>query len=213
MANYSTYIFDLDGTLLNTLGDLTASVNHALRQHGLEGKTQDEVCKMVGNGITKLVERAVGEAGTDFAVLLKSFSQHYALHCMDTTAPYAGITEMLQQLREKGKKIAVVSNKTDSAVRTLVQHFFPALVDIAIGEHEGVRRKPAPDMVLEAMRMLGCEADECIYVGDSDVDLDTAHAAGVECISVLWGFREKELLEAHGATHFAATPGEIAATA
>ncbi|MCF0183363.1 MAG: HAD-IA family hydrolase [Bacteroidaceae bacterium] len=209
MKQYENYIFDLDGTLLDTLGDLHAAVNHALVSQGLEPRTREEIRRMVGNGVTTLVERAMGEAGLDFNALFASFSAYYAQHSMDTTAPYAGVMDMLRRLRERGCRIAVVSNKVHSATVPLCRHFFGDLIDVAMGENEaaGIRRKPAPDMVFAAMREMG--VTEAVYVGDSDVDIDTARAAGLPCISVLWGFRERELLEAHGASCFAQTPDDI----
>ena len=204
-----TFIFDLDGTLLNTIDDLQAAVNHALGEFGIPPRSQEEIIRMVGNGVSRLVERALGDAGVDFKALFATFSEYYARHCMDHTAPYPGIMEMLGRLRERGCRIAVVSNKVDTATKPLVRHFFGDLVDVAMGENEaaGVRKKPAPDMVFAAMREMGVE--DAVYVGDSEVDVETARAAGIPCISVLWGFRDRECLLASGATEFAETPEEI----
>ena len=213
MKQYDTYIFDLDGTLLDTLDDLTAAVNYALRQHGMPEHTREEVRQMVGNGVRLLMMRAVpdGEKNPSFDDAFRTFREYYMEHSLDTTRPYDGIPELLQTLRRQGKRVAVVSNKFYAATRELCQHFFADSVEVAIGEHEaeGIRKKPAPDTVNEAFRQLGVGRDNAVYVGDSDVDLQTAANSGLPCISVLWGFRDQTFLEAHGATTFASNPGEI----
>lgn len=213
MKQYDTYIFDLDGTLLDTLDDLTAAVNYALRQHGMPEHTREEVRQMVGNGVRLLMMRAVpdGEKDPRFDDAFRTFREYYMEHSLDTTRPYDGIPELLQTLRRQGKRVAVVSNKFYAATRELCQHFFADSVEVAIGEHEaeGIRKKPAPDTVNEAFRQLGVGRDNAVYVGDSDVDLQTAANSGLPCISVLWGFRDQTFLEAHGATTFASNPGEI----
>jgi len=211
MKQYSTYIFDLDGTLLNTLGDLCASCNYALKTKGFPERTLDEVRRFVGNGVAKLVERAV-PAGTSAqltAEALSVFRQHYLEHGLDTTCPYDGILEMLAELKRRGKRIAVVSNKFNDATRQLCAHFFPDTVEVAIGETSTIRKKPAPDTVIEAMRQLGVTAEDAVYIGDSDVDVMTARNSGMPCISVLWGFRDKDFLIESGATTFAVTPADI----
>lgn len=209
---YTTYIFDLDGTLLNTLNDLAASTNYALRQHGMPERTLEEVRRFVGNGVRLLMERAVPE-GTDEALFEETFAtfkHHYMEHNMDTTSPYDGVQEMLRQLKRKGKRLAVVSNKFYAATQELVAHFFPE-VEVAIGENEaeGIRKKPAPDTVMEALRQLGVSSEGAVYVGDSDVDLMTARNSDLPCISVLWGFRDKDFLIEHGATEFVTKPNEL----
>ena len=213
MKQYDTYIFDLDGTLLDTLDDLTAAVNYALRQHGMPEHTREEVRQMVGNGVRLLMMRAVpdGEKNPRFDDAFRTFREYYMEHSLDTTRPYDGIPELLQTLRRQGKRVAVVSNKFYAATRELCQHFFADSVEVAIGEHEaeGIRKKPAPDTVNEAFRQLGVGRDNAVYVGDSDVDLQTAANSDLPCISVLWGFRDQTFLEAHGATTFASNPGEI----
>lgn len=213
MRQYDTYIFDLDGTLLDTLDDLTAAVNYALRQHGMPEHTRKEVRQMVGNGVRLLMVRAVpdGDKNPRFDDAFRTFREYYMEHSLDTTRPYDGITELLQTLRRQGKRVAVVSNKFYAATRELCQHFFADSVEVAIGEHEaeGIRKKPAPDTVNEAFRQLGVGRDNAVYVGDSDVDLQTAVNSGLPCISVLWGFRDQTFLEAHGATTFARNPGDI----
>lgn len=208
---YDTYVFDLDGTLLDTLGDLAASCNYALRTNGLPGRTVDEVRRFVGNGVRKLMERAVpgGADNEKFDAAYAMFREHYLQHGLDTTQPYPGIMPMLERLRAQGRGIAVVSNKFDAATKRLCRHFFGDLVDVAIGESEGVRKKPAPDTVVEALRVLGASADGAVYVGDSDVDVMTARNCGMPCISVLWGFRDREFLIEHGATTLVAEPSEI----
>ncbi len=211
MKEYSTYIFDLDGTLLNTLGDLCVSCNYALKTMHFPERTLDEVRRFVGNGVAKLMERAV-PAGTSAeltAEALDIFRRHYLEHGLDTTRPYDGIPEMLAELKRRGKRIAVVSNKFRDATRQLCAHFFPDTVEVAIGETSTIRKKPAPDTVLEAMHQLGVTADGAVYIGDSDVDVMTAHNSGMPCISVLWGFRDKDFLIESGATTFAETPADI----
>ena len=212
---YTTYIFDLDGTLLNTLDDLAASVNHALHVHNMPEHSVDEVRQMVGNGVRLLMERAVpgGAANPLFDEAFATFRQHYLEHSLDTTRPYEGIPELLRQLKQRGCLTAVVSNKFDAATKELCRHFFADTSDVAVGEHEaaGVRKKPAPDTVNEALRQLGIGKDGAVYVGDSDVDVMTAKNSRIPCISVLWGFRDKNFLLAHGATTFVSSPAELLA--
>ena len=209
---YSTYIFDLDGTLLDTLADLAAAVNYALRQHGMPEHTIDDVRRFVGNGVRKLMERAIpdGEKNPDFEATFATFREYYMHHSLDTTRPYPGIIETLEALKAKGCRLAVVSNKMMAATKELVAHFFPE-IEVAIGENEaaGLRKKPAPDMVHEALQQLHAEAGTAIYVGDSDVDIQTAKNAGLPCISVLWGFRNKTFLTEHGAQQFAEKPADL----
>ena len=211
--SYQTYIFDLDGTLLDTLGDLAASVNYAMRTHGMPEHSVDEVCRFVGNGVRRLMERAVpgGAAHPAFEAAFATFRRHYMEHSLDTTRPYEGIPEMLQELKRRGRHTAVVSNKFDAATKELCRHFFPDTIDVAVGEHEaeGIRKKPAPDTVVEAMRQLGVSPDETVYVGDSDVDITTARNCNIPCISVLWGFRTKEFLLEHGATTLVEHPHQL----
>lgn len=208
---YNTYIFDLDGTLLSTLGDLAASCNYALRSCGMPERSLDEVRQFVGNGVKMLMIRAVlgGEENADFEKAYATFREHYMNHNLDTTAPYPGIMDMLKRLSEGGAKLAVVSNKFYAATQELVAHFFGDYVKVAIGEREQIRKKPAPDTVIEALRQLGADANSAVYIGDSDVDIDTARAAGMPCISVLWGFRDKDFLIQHGAETLVESPEEI----
>lgn len=211
--SYRTYIFDLDGTLLDTLGDLAASVNYAMRTHDMPEHSVDEVRLFVGNGVRRLMERAVpgGAAHPAFEVAFATFRRHYMEHSLDTTRPYEGIPELLQELKRRGRHTAVVSNKFDAATKELCRHFFPDTIDVAVGEHEveGIRKKPAPDTVLQALSQLGVGQEGAVYVGDSDVDIQTARNSGLPCISVLWGFRDREFLLAHGAETFVSQPSEL----
>ena len=209
--NYDTYVFDLDGTLLSTLGDLAASCNHALRANGMPERTIDEVRRFVGNGVKKLMERAI-PGGLDNPLFEKTFAdfrQHYMQHNLDTTKPYPGVMEMLESLRSRGKKVAVVSNKFYAATQALCKHFFGDLVDVAIGEREGIRKKPAPDTVNEALAQMNVGKERAVYIGDSDVDIMTANNCGMPCISVLWGFRDYDFLVEHGATIFVTSPLQL----
>lgn len=210
---YQTYIFDLDGTLLNTLDDLAASTNAALRHSGMPERTTDEVRCFVGNGVRLLMERAIpdGAANPLFDDTFAYFRQHYLHHSLDTTRPYDGIPELLAELRRQGKHVAIVSNKLHAATEALARHFFPDTVEVAIGENEaaGIRKKPAPDTVLEALRRLEAPAESAVYIGDSDVDIQTARNCGIPCISVLWGFRDKDFLLTHGAQKLVTHPLEI----
>ena len=210
---YSTYIFDLDGTLLDTLGDLAASVNYALRMHGMPEHTIDDVRHFVGNGVRLLMERAIpdGEQNPDFEATFATFRQHYMEHSLDTTRPYEGISDALKALKAQGCRLAVVSNKMMAATQELCQHFFPDTIEVAIGENEaaGIRKKPAPDTVYAALRMLNVERKGAVYVGDSDVDIETAKNSGLPCFSVLWGFRDKDFLIRHGAKTFISAPSEL----
>jgi phosphoglycolate phosphatase len=210
---YNTYIFDLDGTLLDTLGDLAAATNYALRQHGMPEHSIDDVRRFVGNGVRKLMERAIpdGAHNPDFEATFATFRQYYMQHSLDTTQPYEGISETLAALKAKGCRLAVVSNKMMAATQELCQHFFPDTIEVAIGENEaaGIRKKPAPDTVYAALDVLGEGKGNAVYVGDSDVDIQTAANAGLPCISVLWGFRDKAFLTENGAKTFISTPSEL----
>lgn len=211
MHKYKTYIFDLDGTLLSTLADLAASTNYALRTHHMPERSLDEVRRFVGNGVKKLMERAIpdGLSNPLFEETFATFRQHYMQHNLDTTQPYPGIMQLLEQLKAEGKNIAVVSNKFYAATRELCRHFFGDLVPVAIGEREDIRKKPAPDTVIEALRELGVDKEGAVYIGDSDVDIMTAKNSGMPCVSVLWGFRDKEFLLEHGATTLILKPEEM----
>ncbi len=192
-------IFDLDGTLLDTLGDLAASVNHALLLHSYPARSTQEIRSFLGNGIRVLMQRAVegreGD-GADFESVLADFRSHYMAHCLDTTHPYPGIVPLLTGLRAEGIRTAIVSNKLHAAVTELHRHFFADTIDEAVGEGGAVRRKPDPSGVLAALARLGGEKEEAVYVGDSEVDLQTARAAGLRCVLVSWGFRDEAFLRA-----------------
>lgn len=208
---YRNYIFDLDGTLLDTLRDLAFSTNYALRQHGMPEHPISDIRQFVGNGVGKLIERAVpgGLGNPLYEATLDTFRKHYLQHSLDTTTPYPGIVDMLNELRGNGCRVAVVSNKFYDATRELCRHFFADTVEVAIGERSDIRRKPAPDTVLEAMRQLGIDRRLTVYVGDSDVDVETARNSSIPCISVLWGFRDRQFLVDHGATTFVSSPSQI----
>ena len=213
MQQYDTYIFDLDGTLLDTLDDLAAAVNYALRVFGMPEHSRDAVRRFVGNGVRMLMIRAIpdGELNPQFDDVFKTFREYYMLHSLDTTRPYDGVPEMLATLRERGCRLAVVSNKFDAATKELCRHFFADTIEVAVGEHEaeGIRKKPAPDTVFEALRQLEVGKEEAVYVGDSDVDIATARNSGLPCISVLWGFRDQNFLIGHGATTLISRPEEL----
>lgn len=198
---YKAVIFDLDGTLLDTLGDLHAAVNHALRAFGFPERSLEEVRRFIGNGVKKLMERSTPD-GTDEATnekCLDCFRKYYLEHMQDMTAPYEGVTELIKSLRKKGIKTAVVSNKLHQAVYELCEDYFPGLIDEAIGVSVESERKPCPVNVYKAIKNLGVNEKECIYIGDSEVDVKTSHNAGLECIGVTWGFRDKQELLAAGA--------------
>jgi len=210
--NIKAVIWDLDGTLLNTLDDLAASTNAALVQNGLPQRTTDEVRCFVGNGVHKLIERAVPELGENhpkFQQVLDSFVAHYGEHSRDNTRPYDGIMEALEALEKMDAVHAIVSNKIDFAVKALSQDYFPGRMKSAVGDDPSRRKKPAPDSVLEAMRQMGVNAQECVYVGDSDVDVHTARNAGIPCVAVTWGFRDENCLREAGAEHIAHTPAQL----
>ena len=206
-----TVIFDLDGTLLDTLTDLTNSVNYALECFQLPTHSREAVRQMVGTGIYVLFEKAIpgGRSFAEYDDCVKTFQQHYELHKKDFTCPFPGIMDLLKSLSEQGYKLAVVSNKFDRAVKGLCQDFFTPYITTAIGESARVARKPAPDTVFEAMAELNVTPESCIYVGDSDVDIATATNSGIPCISVTWGFRDRAFLTEHGAAYFADNAQDI----
>ena len=209
---YKYVIWDLDGTLLNTIEDLHASVNYALERYGQPIKTLKETTRNVGNGIRLLISRSLegGEENPLIEEVFSAFKAHYAENCLNLTRPYDKIPELLQTLKASGVKMAVVSNKIDFAVKDLRDRFFPWL-DVAMGEQSGIARKPDPAMVYLAMEELGATAAETVFIGDSEVDVVTARNAGLDCIAVLWGFREREELEDVGGKTFAESADELAA--
>ena len=204
-------IFDLDGTLTYTLQDLCDSTNHALREMGWSERTLDEVRQFVGNGVHRLIERAVpmGVTPDMLEQCFSLFQRHYLVHCQDHTCLYPGVEDMLRDAHSRGFRTAIVSNKLQAGVDELYKVFFRDVIDVAIGEREGIRRKPAPDMVDTALAQLGLSRDEVVYVGDSEVDVATALNAQLPCIAVLWGFRDKAQLEEAGATTFLSHPREL----
>ena len=213
MPAYKTAVFDLDGTLLNTLEDLTISTNAALAAHGMPAHPIEHVRRFVGNGIALLIHRAV-PAGTPAdveAAVLEDFKRHYGAHCEDHTGPYPGIPEMLERLRAAGVALAVVSNKADFAVQELVERQFPGTFDAVLGENEaaGISKKPAPAMVEAALARMGRGRDGMVYIGDSAVDVRTAANVGCPCLSCTWGFRTRDELVRAGATTFVDTPEEL----
>lgn len=210
---YNAVIFDLDGTLLNTLEDLADAVNYALKEFEKPLRTIEEIRQFVGNGIVKLVERSVPQETKEQEreEILDVFRSYYGRHCQDKTAVYEGMIEVLQDLKQKGIRVAVVSNKADFAVQKLIPIYFSDLILMAKGENEaaGVRKKPAPDMVQAVLQELGCTKEETVYVGDADVDLMTAKNAGLPFIGVSWGFRGRAFLEKLGAERIADEPKEL----
>lgn len=206
-----TIIFDLDGTLLNTLEDLADSVNYALREYGLPERTLQEVKKFVGNGVELLMERAVagGLSKEDQQECLIVFKQHYSENMNHKTRPYTGILDLIRELREKRYHIAIVSNKFDSAVKELNIEYFEGLFPVAIGASDTIAKKPAPDSVMEALRQLGVSKEQALYVGDSDVDVMTARNSGLSCVGVTWGFRDEELLSSMGASYIIHEPCQL----
>lgn len=204
-------IFDLDGTLLNTLGDLRAATNHALEVRGLPPHSMEEIRQFIGNGIRLLICRAMPE-GTPEAEIdaaLDDFKAYYAAHIHDRTVPYDGIPELLTALRKRGIKVAVLSNKIDSASQQLIEYFFPGKTDVVFGEHVGVPRKPDPTSCRMVMQQLGVQPEQVLYVGDSGTDMQTAKNAGLYAVGVTWGFRSKEVLLKCGADVLVHRPEQI----
>ena len=213
MYQYDAVLFELDGTLLNTLTDLTAAVNHTLRQYGYPARTADEVREAVGNGVRRLIERTLpgGAADPRMEEALAAFKHYYTEHCDVLTRPYEGVLEAVTALHEAGLKLAIVSNKNDEAVRALARTYFGSLVNVAIGGQEGMPRKPAPQMPQAALAALGAVPERTLFVGDSDVDLETAQNAGMDCMLVGWGFRDAKALAALRPRYLVADPAEMPA--
>ena len=210
---YEAVLFDLDGTLLDSLPDLVTSVNCILEARGYPTRTAEEVRRFIGDGVVALIARALpeGTAEAEIASCVTAFRAHYGVHMQDTTAPFAGIMELLDRLLAAGCRLGVVSNKMDSAVRSLCAEWFGDRLSAVIGEREGLRRKPAPDTLLCAMSELNADPATAVFVGDGETDVQTARAAGVPCIAVTWGNRDRATLAAVGATVFADTPEALGA--
>ena len=210
---YELAIFDMDGTILNTLEDLADSLNAALTHFSYPTRTLEEVRCFVGNGLMKLLERGVpaNTSPEDIQKVFDYFMPYYQAHCAIKTRPYDGILDTIQKIRNAGIKTAVVSNKADAAVQDLCIQYFPGLFDYAIGEKKGNARKPAPDAVNETLQVLNFKKEQAVYIGDSDVDLATAKNADLDCIAVAWGFRDKTFLKEHGATCIIDTPEQLPA--
>ncbi|MBE7092326.1 MAG: HAD family hydrolase [Clostridiales bacterium] len=202
-------IFDLDGTLLNTLDDLYLSVNYALKQFEYPLRTKEEVRNFVGNGIRDLMTRSCPENINDFEECLACFKAHYSEHSQDNTRPYDDIMKLLETLNKRGIKCAIVSNKFDGAVQELKSKYFDGLITVAVGESPEIKKKPAPDSVLKVMELLNVKNDEVVFVGDADTDIETSKNADIKCVSVLWGFRSKEFLLEKGGKIFVNKPLEI----
>lgn len=208
---YDLAIFDMDGTILNTIEDLADSLNASLKHFGCPERSLSEVKAFVGNGIRLLIERGV-PTGMDVERIdevHRYFLEYYKIHCMDKTRPYEGILDMLRRLRQEGCKTAVVSNKADSAVKVLADKYFNGMFDIAVGERSGILKKPSPDSVNDILGRLGIDRHRSVYIGDSEVDIETANNACMDSIIVEWGFREAEFLREQGAAVLVHAPEEI----
>lgn len=205
--SYKLAIFDLDGTILDTLEDLTDSVNHALTENNMPTRTIEEIRNFLGNGARLLIERAIpsGSSSKTADKVLGDYQEYYDTHSDIKTRPYQGVIEMLTNLRAAGCMTAVLSNKPDAPVKVLCERYFPGLFHIACGEKADVPRKPAPNGVIYILEKLAVSPDDAVYIGDSDVDIDTAKNAGLDCISVDWGFRDAEFLRNHGAKSIVST--------
>ena len=208
---YKLAVFDMDGTILNTIDELADSLNYTMKKLGYKTYEVDEVKMMVGNGIHKLIERAVPDVKDEAKhdEIYGTFIDYYSKNCAVKTAPYPGIVELIRNLKENGVKTAVVSNKSDAEVKKLCEDFYEGLFDYSVGAREGMAIKPAPDSVLEVLRYTGIAKEDAVYIGDSDVDVATANNSGLDCIAVLWGFRTKEFLLEHGANLMVEKPEGI----
>ena len=211
MKKYNTIIFDLDGTLLNTIGDIADSVNYILKKYNHPIRTYEEILSYVGNGSKKLIEKALPEGRNtpNFKSIFEEYLNHYLRNNNIKTAPYEGIMELLDELYVKNYKLAIVSNKNDNNVKSLNKIYFGTYIETAIGESKNVKRKPAPDMVYNAINELSAGIERALYIGDSEVDILTAKNANMHCISVTWGFRDKEFLKENGAEHLIDEPCEL----
>lgn len=211
---YKLACFDLDGTLLDTLGGLTQSLNAARRMNNLEPQTEEQVRSFIGNGVTKLIERSLTADPGDYSEelklrLLKDNISYYNSHYLEKTRPYNGITEVVMRLKSEGMLIACVSNKNDEPVQKLIEHFFPGLFDYVSGSMEGVERKPSAEPVERCLNALGVENSETVYIGDSDTDIMTAQNSGTDIISCTWGYRSREFLMENGAVCICTDPMDL----
>ena len=208
---YKAAVFDLDGTLLNTIDDLAWATNYALEQFIMPTYTVDEVRQMVGNGVAKLIRDAVPEDTDDatYQQVLACFKEHYADHSLDNTVPYPGILDAIDILKAAGVKCAVVSNKPNFAIADLMKNFFPGRFDFALGQRDDLKRKPNAEPVHYALAQIGVNPKDAVYIGDSEVDVKTAQNSNMPCISVTWGFRDKDTLLAAGATTLVDTADEM----
>jgi len=208
---YNTVIFDLDGTLLNTLEDLCDSLNEVLEQKGFEAKSLEDVKRFVGNGVRNLVRLSIPEHCSEDEVtyIMEEFKDNYSHNMQNKTRPYNGIMELLLDLNRFNYKIAIVSNKFDPAVKELARTYFGNLITVAIGETSDIKRKPAPDSIFTAVKELGSKLSSTILIGDSETDVQTAKNAGIACIGVTWGFRCREVLREEGADFLIDTPKEL----
>ena len=208
---YEAVIFDLDGTLLNTLEDLKDSVNYGLQKYDMQERTLEEIRRFVGNGIQRLIQLAVpkGTGLEEENKVFDAFKEYYKVHCNDKTDLYPGISNLLAELKKRGFAMAIVSNKLQEGVDALSRQYFKTYLDVAIGAREGIQKKPAPDSVIEALRLLDIPKERAVYVGDSEVDIATAQNAQMDCITVTWGFRSRKEQEAAGADIFVDKPEEI----
>ena len=211
MKKYDTVIFDLDGTLLNTLEDLADAVNFVMRANEYPERTIEEVRCFVGNGIRRLMELAVpeGVSGEIFENVFEQFKSYYTDHCQIKTRAYDGIMELLEKLYTDGVSMAIVSNKNHAAVCELNEIYFKKYIEVAIGQKDGIRKKPAPDTVLQALKELGKAKESAIYVGDSEVDFFTAQNTGMDCVLITWGFRTTEELSVYEPTAFIDKPEQL----
>lgn len=211
MKKYELIIFDLDGTILDTLDDLTDSVNYALKKHGYPTRTKEEIRTFVGDGLLVLVRRAIAPETDEIVIqtVLATQKAYYKDHCADKTKPYEGIMELLRELKEAGYRLAVVSNKADYAVQILCEQYFPGIFDMTVGEKENVRKKPAPDSVYAVMDEMQARKEKAVYVGDSEVDIETAKNAGMDAVLVTWGFRDTEFLQEKGAKTLADSVNDL----
>jgi len=211
VTTYKIAVFDMDGTILNTIDDIRDAVNEILRRHAYAERTLPQILHAVGNGAAHLMEESLpdGRDTADFEAILREYEAYYEAHCEIRTAPYPGIPELLGRLKEAGIRLAVVSNKGDGAVKALNERYFAGAFESAVGQRPGVRRKPAPDAVFEALQAFGSDGSDAIYIGDSEVDIATARAAGIPVIAVTWGFRTRELIESLEPDYLADTPQQV----